>query len=51
MKRLWGIRHVRYLWLSFQLARWLSVWYRAGAALHASDADLAYLDAVWKGEI
>ena len=49
MTRIWGIRHLRYLWHVIQLARWVGLWRHAGA-LHASEEDLAYLDAVWEGE-
>lgn len=50
MRRLWGIRHIRWLWYSIQLARWLGLWAPYGY-LHASPADLDYLDAVWKGDL
>jgi hypothetical protein len=47
MKYWWGIRHLRWFWYGVQLARWVNLW----GALHASEQDLDYLDAVWKGEV
>ena len=48
MKRLWGLRHIRWLWHSVQLARWVGLWARYGY-FHASPADLEYLDGIWEG--
>ena len=45
VKRVWGIRHLRYLWYGVQVARWVNL----RGASHAREADLAYLDAVWEG--
>ena len=46
MKRLWGIRHLRYLWYGVQVARWVNL----RQARHAREQDLAYLAAVWEGK-
>lgn len=45
MKRLWGIRHIRY----FILARRLEQWRRAWGCLWAAESDIEYLEAVWNG--
>ena len=49
MRRLFGIRHLRYLWHSYHLARWVGLWARHGY-VHASAADLQYLGDVWEGK-
>jgi hypothetical protein len=49
LKRLWGIRHVRYFLLCRELEKW---WWESGRFLGAcpNEADLNYLDQVWRGE-
>jgi hypothetical protein len=49
MKRLWGIRHVRYFLLCRELEKW---WWESGRYLGAcpNESDLNYLDRVWRGE-
>lgn len=49
MSRWPGIRHLRWLWLAWQLARW---WEAEGRYywLCINPADHDYLDAVWKGD-
>lgn len=49
MRRWPLIRHLRWLWLAWGLARW---WHDVGKYywVDISPADVAYLDAVWKGE-
>lgn len=49
MKRWWGIRHVRYWLLCRRLANY---WNRYGRHhwLCINEADLLYLDRVWKGQ-
>ncbi len=44
MRRWFGIRHVRWLWLACYLAR------RSYHSGHWYCADPTYLDQVWKGE-
>ena len=43
------IRHLRWLWYSWQLARWMQFWSRAGLTL-PNIHDLEYLNRVWRGE-
>jgi hypothetical protein len=47
MKRLWGIRHVRYLWHSTWEQGWATEWYRSGR--YSSPGE--YLDAIWRGDV
>jgi hypothetical protein len=48
MGRLWGIRHVRYLYLKARLLMWFDAYEGPGCVINPSD--WAYLDAVWRGE-
>lgn len=51
MKRLWGIRHVRWLWKAVRVWHWAAAWGRAGIGMGVPNpADLQYLDLVWRGE-
>jgi len=51
MKRLWGIRHVRWLWLRWRLEQWAFQCAMMGLGLgHPNKSDLDYCDAVWRGE-
>lgn len=51
LKCLWGIRHVRCLWLSWQVHRWAAAWGRCGIGLgHPNPADIEWLRAIWRGE-
>jgi hypothetical protein len=51
MKRLWGIRHVRWLWHAWQLSRWVSNWASVGIGLgRPNKADVEALDQIWRGE-
>lgn len=49
MKKLWGIRHVRYFFLAWEFERW---WDRLGRHLGAvpNQSDLEFLEKVWRGE-
>lgn len=49
LPRVWGMRHLRYLWHAYWLSRWVGAWRPYGSS-HASPADLAYLDDVWEGK-
>ena len=50
MKKLWGIRHVRWLWLNWQVHRWARQWGSVGVGLGApNESDLRVLDAIWRG--
>lgn len=50
MKKLWGIRHVRWFFLNAAYWHW---WDRVGCRLgsYPSTKDMEYLEKVWKGEI
>lgn len=49
MTRWWGVRHIRYLILRRRLARWWTAYGRHHWLL-INEADLDYLDRVWRGE-
>lgn len=49
--RLWGVRHVRWLFHMFRVNAWARAWGSVGIGLgipHPSD--VAVLDAIWRGE-
>jgi hypothetical protein len=48
MKRWVGIRHVRYLYHAWLLARWAALWEPHGYLVQPSDYD--YLSAIWEGK-
>lgn len=51
MKRLWGVRHIRFVFLSWRIHRWARAWARGGIGLgHPNPADLDWLEAIWRGE-
>lgn len=51
MKRLWGIRHVRFFWALVQLPRWAPIWDQVGIAWGPQhEAALRTLDRIWNGE-
>ena len=51
MKRWPVIRHVRYFWLAWQVSRWARAWGQAGIGLGVpNQADVAHLEAIWRGE-
>lgn len=51
MKRLWGIRHVRWFILSWRVQRWARTWGSIGIGLGIpNEHDLAALDEIWRGE-
>lgn len=49
LRFLWGIRHLRWLWLRWRWGVW---WEQVGRHLGCwpNPADWEYLDAVWRGE-
>ena len=52
MKRVWGIRHVRWLWHSYRCHRHAAFWAAMGIGFgFPNQADLDTLDAIWRGEI
>lgn len=49
--RLWGVRHVRYLFCLVRVNFWAQAWARYGIGLGVpNDSDMKVLDAIWKGE-
>ncbi len=50
MKRLWGVRHLRWLWHSIGLEIHLRRWAAAGFMPIAQQSDLDHLDRIWRGE-
>ncbi len=51
MKRLWGIRHLRWYWHSVRVWRWARQWGRLGIGLGVPNMrDLDHLEAIWRGE-
>ena len=51
VKRWWGIRHVRWLWVGYLTYRWAGMCGECGLGLgYPNPSDLRTLDAIWKGE-
>jgi len=51
MLKLWGIRHIRWLYMSYQVHKWARECSMLGLGLgYPNDSDLRVLDAVWRGE-
>lgn len=50
MKRWFGIRHVRWLWLAWKLEQHCQRCARLGLGFFPQESDLDYLDKVWKGQ-
>jgi hypothetical protein len=48
MKKIFGIRHIRYFFLKRELGRWFNSYRGPGCFINPND--WAYLNAVWKGE-
>jgi hypothetical protein len=49
LKRLWGIRHVRYVYHAYRLTKWVEFWHRTTGALVIHPSDRDYLDDIWYG--
>jgi hypothetical protein len=49
MKRLWGIRHVRYFYLSYKFYAYLAWCQKVGIGMFPQESDLEYLKGVWDG--
>lgn len=49
MKQLWGIRHIRWLWHSWMLARHVVRCHGLGLGVCVNPSDLEWLDRVWFG--
>lgn len=50
MKKLWGIRHIRYFYLTLKLSMWISHCQRLGLGFFAQESDIEYLNDVWIGK-
>ncbi|MBB5987428.1 hypothetical protein [Sphingobium lignivorans] len=51
MRKLWGIRHVRFLWNRWLVFRHARAWGRMGIGLgYPNQTDLDVLDMIWRGE-
>lgn len=51
MKKLWGVRHVRWLWLSYRVHSFAQQCASVGLGLgFPNDSDLRVLDMIWKGK-
>jgi hypothetical protein len=51
MKRLWGVRHIRYFWLAFRVHQHARMWAEIGVGLgHPNSSDIQVLEAIWRGE-
>jgi hypothetical protein len=51
IKRLWGIRHVRWLWLFWRVHSFARQCASIGLGLgHPNESDLRVLDAIWRGD-
>lgn len=51
LSRLWGVRHVRFWYLSYQVHRWARRWGQMGIGFGvANEADIAELRRIWRGE-
>lgn len=49
--RLWGIRHVRYLFYLSRVHAWARAWARVGIGLGVpNDSDMRFLDEIWRGK-
>ena len=49
MKKLPIIRHVRYVWYSWRLMRWMSHYQSLGLGFFPQESDLQFLNEVWYG--
>ena len=50
MKRLPGIRHLRWIWGTWRVIRHASAWGRIGIGTgEPAESDLQHLDAIWRG--
>jgi hypothetical protein len=51
VKRLWGIRHVRWLYLTWRVHRFAAMCGSFGLGLgYPNESDLRRLDMIWRGE-
>jgi hypothetical protein len=50
MKRLWGLRHLRWLYYTIRVHRFARAWGAIGIGLGVpNEADLRHLQAIWEG--
>ena len=50
MKRMFLIRHVRWLWLNYRFAQHLAMCQKVGLGCFPAPSDLVFLDRVWRGD-
>jgi len=50
MKKIWGVRHIRYFVSAWLLYRHIMRCRAMGIGLFAQQSDVDYLEAVWRGE-
>jgi hypothetical protein len=50
IKKLWGVRHIRWWWMAVRLNLHLARCRSVGLGFFANEADISYLDAVWRGD-
>jgi len=48
MRRIWGIRHLRYWYYAWQIKLWYRLWAEHGYFVRP-ESDEAMLDAIWRG--
>lgn len=51
LKKVWGVRHIRWFYLSWRLYSHIRHCRSWGLGYFAQPADLEYLERVWRGEI
>ena len=49
IKRLWGIRHLRYWWHGYRLAVWVDRCREVGIGIAANPADIQHLEEIRNG--
>jgi hypothetical protein len=50
MTRLWGIRHIRYVWHGYWYVRAARAWWHMGLGIGVpTEQDIARLKGIWKG--
>ncbi|SCW61756.1 hypothetical protein SAMN02927924_01693 [Sphingobium faniae] len=51
IKRLWGVRHLRFFFLRWQVFRHARAWGRMGIGLgYPNPSDIEQLGMIWRGE-
>ncbi len=51
MKKLWGIRHIRFFYLKWRVIQFAHAWGRLGIGLgFPNQKDIDHLERIWRGE-